>query len=187
MEDTKIEDFFHAHIDRALRKEGVSTAPLTERYLVGLLTGYAGQGIDDTPLALKLLGALEATPRERRLQLKEIGDTSLYVSGFWAESLERRAVDVDYYIGMGESAYGELAGGRDVRDPGTVVFADLARNFARFVRVLSCISDTVLPANTPEDVIKLYERWLKTGSHWARRRLAKLGVQLPSGATAVSQ
>ncbi len=85
-----------------------------------------------------MLEAVDAAPRERRTQLREIGDTSLYVSGFWTESLADKLVDVDYYIDLGGTAYGELARGGTgwTGDPFGDVFGELAENFARFVEVL---------------------------------------------------
>ncbi|MCG5051921.1 MAG: hypothetical protein KA712_03085 [Myxococcales bacterium] len=179
-----LESFFHAHIDRAMKHEGVSADPMTEHYLVVLLTGFAAAPIDDKPLALKMLGTLDLAPRQRRDQLRDIGDTSLYVSGFWAESLQRGPVDVDYYIGIGESAYGQLAHRTPLAagDPFVKVFADLAINFPRFVRVLAAISEMVNTEAGPKDIVRLYERWTRTGSRWARNRLAKLGVSLPDRA-----
>ena len=173
-----LETFFQEAVDRALKEQGVEANPLTEHYLVHLLANYAKQPIDDTPLALKLLGAVGAEPRERRERLREVGDTSLFVSGFWAESFARRLVDVDYYIGLGGTAYGELArtgmGWR--RDPYGDVYETLAENFARFVEVLMLISRRIMPPTGPQDVIRLYERWLQTRSGWAARRLAAAGV-----------
>ena len=58
-----------------------------------LLSGYAVQQIESAPLALRMLAAAEAPPRERRRHLRTIGDTSLYVSGFWSDSLADRMVD----------------------------------------------------------------------------------------------
>src|SRR3954454_2224804 len=107
--ESSIESFFQGEVDRALRAEGLTAGTLVEHYLVQLLAAYAAQPIDDAPLALKMLAAIEAAPRERRAHLREIGDTSLYVSGFWGESLDESPVDVDYYIEMGGTAYGELA------------------------------------------------------------------------------
>ncbi len=181
-----LESFFHAHIDRAMRREGVSADPMTEHYLVLLLAGFAAQPIDDKPLALRMLQACDLAPRQRRTQLRDIGDTSLYVSGFWAESLQRKVVDVDYYIGMGESAYGELARSAlpGNGDPFGAVFGELANNFARFARVLSSISETVAVDSGPKDIVRLYERWKRTGSTWARNRLTKLGVTLPNSTKA---
>jgi hypothetical protein len=179
MEQTEsLEAFFQEAVDRALREHGVEAQPLTEHYLVQLLATYASQPIDDTPLALKMLGAQAAAPREKRERLREVGDTSLFLSGFWAESFARRLVDVDYYIGLGGCAYGELArtgmGWR--RDPYGDVYGTLAENFARFVEVLTIISRRLMPPAGPRDVIKLYEKWLRTRSSWAARRLAALGV-----------
>src|SRR5438552_11746477 len=108
---TTVEGFFHEEVDRALRDKGLPIGTLVEHYLVQLLAAYAAQGIEDAPLALKLAEAADAPPRERRRSLREIGDTSLYVSGYWADSLGDKLVDVGYYISLGGSAYGELARG----------------------------------------------------------------------------
>lgn len=175
-----LESFFHEHIDRACKAEGVTAGPETEHYLVVLLAGYAAHPIDSKPLALRMLQSVDLAPRQRRDELRNIGDTSLYVSGFWSESLARSVVDVDYYIGMGESAYSELARSTPPRsgDPFVEVFGDLAVNFPRFVRVLSAISETLAGDTNPQDILKLYDRWQRTGSSWAKTRLARLGVSL---------
>src|SRR6185436_4288443 len=100
MEHTQsLETFFQEAVDQALKEQGVATDALTEHYLVQLLAHYARQPIDDSPLGIKMLEAANAEPRERRERLREVGDTSLYVSGFWTESFTRRLVDVEYYIG----------------------------------------------------------------------------------------
>jgi hypothetical protein len=173
-----LEPFFQDAVDRALKEQGVNVDPMTEHYLVHLLATYAKQPIDDSPLALKMLAASNAEPRERRERLREVGDTSLFVSGFWTESFARKLVDVEYYIGLGGTAYGELArigmGWR--RDPNTDVYETLAGNFSRFVDVLMLISRWIMPPTGPRDVIKLYEKWLQTRSSWAARKLATVGV-----------
>src|SRR5690242_3835660 len=102
--ESSIESFFHDEVERALQAEGLTAGTLVGHYLVQLLAAYAAQPIDDAPLALKMLAATQAAPRQRRAHLREIGDTSLYVSGFWGESLDGRLVDVDYYIEMGGTA-----------------------------------------------------------------------------------
>lgn len=180
-----LETFFHEAVDHALKEQRVDADPLTEHYLVQLLSTYAKQPIDDTPLAIKMLEASNAEPRERRERLRQVGDTSLFVSGFWTESFARRLVDVEYYIGLGGTAYGELArsglGWR--RDPHCDVYERLAAHFSRFVDVLMLISRRIMPPTGPRDVIKLYEKWLTTRSSWAARRLAALGVVPQRGGT----
>ncbi len=178
-----LESFFWGMLGEALKERSVETAPETEHYLVQMLTAYASQPVDETPLALKMLAAREAAPPERRRHLREVGDTSLFVSGFWSDSFARRAVDVDYYIGMGGIAYGQLARTGDgwVRDPNGSVYQELAERFARFVGVLEVLSRCLMPATTPQDIVKLYDRFKTTGSRWAASRLAALGVVLPAG------
>lgn len=173
--------FFKEEVDRAFKDEGMEPDRLTEHYLVQLLAAYAAQPIEERPLAVRLLEAIQASPRERRSTLREIGDTSLFVSGFWGDSLGRKLVDVDYYIDLGGTAYGELA--RDSggpHQPYAAVFGSLAENFSRFVEVLMTISRRTCRARNDRDVVRLYERWMRTKSGWAARRLAEAGV-MPGG------
>src|SRR3569623_205165 len=174
-----LESYFRDEVDLACKQEGLSGSP-TQPYLVRLLAAYAAQPIEDRPLGLRLLNAMGAAPRERRTHLREIGDTSLFLCGFWGDSLGRGLVDVGYYTDHGEMAYRELSHGPAIpapegaRVPG--VFGALARNFSRFVGVLMTISRRTARGRSPADVVRLYERWLRTKSSWAARRLAEEGV-----------
>src|SRR3954464_8674128 len=141
-----LETFFRSEVDQALRAEGLPAGGPTQPYLVNLLAAYAAQPIEGRPLGLQLLHAQQASPRERRTRLREIGDTSLFLSGFWGDSLGGKLVDVDYYIDLGGTAYGELARDGDRvpeprREPQATseVFAELATHFSRFVGVLMTI------------------------------------------------
>lgn len=187
--DSDLDAYFRDHVDKALKEEHLEPNPPTGEYLVRLLAAYAAQPIEDRPLALRLFEALGAPPRERRAQLREIGDTSLYLSGFWADSLASKAVDVDYYIEMGGAAYGELA--RASREanalPIAAVFAELATHFARFVEVLMIISHRTCRNRGNRDVVRLYERWLRTKSRWAARSLVEVGVMPPRRAPGMVQ
>jgi hypothetical protein len=180
--ESTVESFFREEVDRALRDQGLDLDELVEHYLVKLLAAYAAQPIDDAPLALKMLAAVEAAPRERRAHLREVGDTSLYLSGFWGDSLLEGALDLDYYIELGGSAYGELAragGGGRALDPFASVFGELASNFPRFVDVLERVSRRTTRCASNQDVLRLYRRWQRTRSRWAEARLAALGVVTP--------
>lgn len=174
--------FFQNQVDEAFRTEGLERDEHTEHYLVRLLSDYAAQPIDDAPLALRLMTAMNEPPFERRHHLREIGDTSLFVSGFWTDSLDKSPVDVDYYIALGGSAYGMLAKAAPtatkqlVGEPHRSVFQQLAENFGRFVEVLMTVRQRTWRARNPTDMVRLYERWMRTKSRWAARRLAELGV-----------
>ena len=97
----------------------------------------------------------------------------LLVSGFFAESLHRGPVDVDYYVSMGEYAYGSLS--RRDEDAFGEVFAELAGKFVGFMDVLSDISDRTGFASNA-DILRLYEKWLRTGSPREGQRLIDRGI-----------
>jgi hypothetical protein len=173
---TSVAEFFQDRIADALRNQGLDATTPTECYLVSLLSDFTTSPPDDEPLALKMARAVQS-PDERVRQLKEVGDTSLYLSGFFADSIQRRLLDVDYYIQMGGAAYTEL--GRYFRgNPHSQVFGEvydeLGTKFPRFVDVFAEVSER--STTSDHDLVHLYERWLRTGSEWMERRLRAQGV-----------
>ena len=181
--DSNIASFFHELLTSTIRNQGLDTSEPTEHYLVNLLSAFAKQSPDDEPLALKLASAAFASPDERARQLKEVGDTSLYVSGFFGESLQRKLIDVDYYVQIGGAAYVELAHyfrGYRHSDVFGAVYDELGHKFPRFVDVLAEISEQT-SVTSQQSVVQLYERWLRTGAEWIERRLRALGVLTTRG------
>jgi hypothetical protein len=178
LKSTSVAEFFHEVLTAAIKNQGVDTSESTECYLVNLLSTFTKAPLDDEPLALKLASAAYATPGERVRHLKEVGDTSLYVSGFFSDSLQRKLVDVDYYIQIGGAAYGQLAAyfrGYHESEVFGEIYDELGTKFPRFVDVLNEISEqTAMTSNL--GLVQLYERWLKTGSAWMARKLRERGV-----------
>src|SRR5204863_4772518 len=151
---------------------------LTSFYIVQLLAGFAerpvSMGTDvSTPLGFRLARALDAGGIRQRISLKEIGDLALFISGFFSDSLNRKLVDVDYYVSIGGSAYNALS--RVETDTFSPVFAELAEKFVGFVDVLSEVSERTSCASNA-DLLRLYEKWLKTGSRRSGQLLAERGV-----------
>ncbi|MSP16763.1 MAG: hypothetical protein EXR73_09175 [Myxococcales bacterium] len=175
-----VSGYFHEVLTEALTAQKVEAGEPTEFYLVNLLTEFtATPQLMDEPLSLRLAETTTASPAERRRGLKEIGDTSLYVSGFFADSLARRMVGVEYYMSIGERAYSQLAhvaGG----DHGEV-YDELADKFTRFVDVLAEIRGRTNIAGST-NLLRLYEAWLETGSDWMERRLRAAGMIDPAAA-----
>jgi hypothetical protein len=168
-------EYFKELVEGALAHQHIAAGELTSFYVVNLLTGFLQQPAEDdqTPLAFRLADALDAAGIRQRASLKQIGDFSLFVSGFFADSLNRKLVDVDYYVSIGGTAYTALS--RHETDTFSPVFAELADNFVRFVDVLSEVSERAsLSSNV--DLLRLYERWLKTGSRRSGQLLAERGV-----------
>jgi hypothetical protein len=171
-------EYFRSLVESALEHQHVKARALTSYYLVNLLcdslrVGAGGAPLDDEPLALRLARALESGGEEQRARLRTLGDVSLFVSGFFSDSLRRKVVDVDYYVSMGEYAYASLS--RWERDTFAETFGELADRFSAFVDVLGEVSEqSGLTSNN--DLLRLYERWLRTGSRRSGQQLAERGI-----------
>jgi len=180
-EETPME-FFREQLGRAMEHQKVSTSAFTECYLVNLLaSGVQGDplpppqpGFDESPLAFLYIRALRASRHERARLLRAMGDTALFISGFFADSLQRKLVDVDYYRSMGGRAYAHL-GDEEVRPFGPSVFRELAARFMQFADLLQEVSEASRLTNQAS-VVRLYERWAHTGSRRAAILLAELGL-----------
>ena len=168
-------EYFKDLVDGALEHQHVNAGELTAFYVVHLLTGFLQRSGDNDsePLALKLATALEAGGLRQRATLKQIGDVSLFISGFFSDSLRRKLVDVDYYVCIGGYAYNTLS--HHESDMFSPVFAELGEKFAAFVDVLSEVSERTA-CRSNGDLLRLYEKWLKTGSRRSGELLIELGV-----------
>ena len=183
-----LRDYFRTSIEDVISRQGAGIDPDATHYVVNLLTlfsrseefytdepEYAGL----KPLALMLADAADAATVEARNQsLRRIGDVALFVSGFFADSLATRAVDVDYYICMGENAYGSLSEGVRGTFRGSAfahIFRELALKFQVLVDVLNDVRDEAR-RESDHDLLRAYEVWRKTGSRRARALLEQHGV-----------
>jgi hypothetical protein len=168
-------EYFKDLVNGALAHQRLSAGELTSFYVVHLLASFLGRSANDDgePLALKLARALDAGGAQQRASLKQIGDVSLFVSGFFSDSLRRKLVDVDYYATIGGFAYSSLS--RYESDTFSPVFAELAEKFYGFVDVLSEVSERTSCASNA-DLLRLYEKWLKTGSRRSGQLLVERGV-----------
>jgi len=171
-------EYFRDLVESALRRQHIEAHELTSFYLVNLLTGFvhvdrSTTTPEDEALGIRFVKALQTAGMRQRDELRHVGDLSLFISGFFADSLTRSPVDVDYYISLGEYAYGSLA--RQGDDAFGDVFDELAGRFAAFVDVLGEVSErSALASNA--DLLRLYERWLRTGSRRSGELLAARGI-----------
>ena len=175
-------EYFKELVDSALIRQHIQAGDLTAYYLVNLLCQFVrpdkrGSDLDTEPLAIRLTTALQTGGSEQRARLRSLGDFSLFTSGFFSDSLRRRTIDVDYYVSMGEYAYGSLS--RRDEDAFAEVFGELARKFVGYMDVLADISErTALTSSA--DLLRLYEKWLRTGSSRDGRKLIDRGI-VPNG------
>jgi len=177
-------EYFREQVVTALQRQKVETSAFTEYYLVDLLARCvegrampaADPETDPMPLSMLYLRALQAASRERARQLRAMADTALFVSGFFPESVSDRVGDLRFYHRLGGDAYRRLSRERDEHGAFTPdVFSELAARFREFADVLTLVSEASR-ATTPTSVLRLYERWMQTGSRLAAERLAREGV-----------
>jgi hypothetical protein len=183
-----VDEFFHEVVTDALTAVDLEASEPASWYLVGLLGDFTRTLPTDEPLGLKLAQtAIE--PGERVRTLKQVGDTSLYVAGYFAESLSRSLVDVDYYVGLGQNAYSQLASRLGSTTGGSLreVYAELAAEFPRFVDVLAAVRKRISIAelNGTTDVGRLYEIWLRTRDEWVEKKLKDAGILVDPGSKVI--
>jgi hypothetical protein len=181
-----MEGFFGEALDRALAAHGLGATEAASRYVVGLLCDFArpdreSRPVLERPLTLLLRDALGARGAERFRRLRKLGDGVLYVLGFFGSSVERRGADTGYVMTVGSSAYSHASAmlrlGNAV-PAGPDVLGELADKYPGFVEVLNDVAESELAgaASTDEGVLRLYERWRRTGSERLAEQLGALGL-----------
>jgi hypothetical protein len=177
-------DYFKEVVGSALQQRNMRTFPMAEAYLVQLLGQYVNsdnffedqEGRKSNPMLAEMFLKAQSTQTMtvKIEMLKRLGDVSLYVSGLFGDSLNRKIVDIDYYADMGGQAYGSLA--ETIKeDTFRKVFSEYSARFLEFVDVLTLISQKVFLQNN-ESLLRLYDRYLKTGSELARETLLEKGI-----------
>jgi hypothetical protein len=168
--------YFSEIITEAFERRKFKTSPIIATYLVDLLDMYiiSENSKMNVTFAEQLLRAANADRACRVEILRRLGDTSLYVSGVFGDSLRHKIVDVDYYAEIGGLAYGHLA--TEMKDESLgIVFREFSERFLDYVDVLTIVGQsTGLQSN--QDLLRLYERYIATGSPLAKGQLEEKGL-----------
>lgn len=180
------EQHFSEVITEAFQERHVQPQPYVQAYLVQLLKHYLDSknfhqplGNDSTEkppetFAEMYLHAMNCESPKNREMMRVVADRSLYLTGFFADSLNRKVVDIDYYVEIGSAAYLNLSSWT-TDDSLSFVFQTFSKRFLDFVEVLNYISEKSL-VQSDQNVLRLYDRYLRTGSDLAREKLTELGV-----------
>ncbi|MGR8948877.1 MAG: hypothetical protein ACU84Q_12575 [Gammaproteobacteria bacterium] len=180
IETKNLRSYFSEELARASENQSIAIDDDVAAYLTQLLTEFSNpvqlfdkteNGVELKPLALHYLAALEAdTTETRHNALRRLGDIALFISGLFPASLNRKIMDVDYYVAMGGTAYSHLHDVLHLR-----VFAELADRFVSFVDLLAEIAENS-SISTNRDVMRDYEIWLQTGSPRLLNKLRRQGI-----------
>jgi hypothetical protein len=182
-----ISEYFQEVVTDAMRARHVEATEAASTYLVGLLCDFAhpdeeAESPFTQPLTFLLRDAMEAVGAERFRRLRTLGDGILYALGFFGGHIELKGVDRGYVVGVGTSAYDHAAAMLRMNtaslSAGTHVLAEMSAKFERFVQVLADVAEGSMAsaANDGRSLVKLYERWLRTGSSRLAGELATRGI-----------
>lgn len=190
-----VQGFFHEVVEDAIKARRVEATEGATRYLVAVLADFAhpdrrAEEALERPLTLLLDEALhvpDAAERFERLRL--LGDGVLYGCGFFGESFEARGVDTKYLHQLGTRAYGAASSMLRAAQEGPDLFGELAEKFGIFVDVVGEVADATIAMGTesPKGLLKMYERWLRTGSERLASALTSRGMMPTRGAKGVIQ
>jgi hypothetical protein len=190
-----VSHFFSEAVEEAKKSRGIDATEGATQYLVGLLTDFAhpngrvGQAMG-RPLAFLLDEALrEPDPGERFERLRSLGDGVLYACGFFGDHFEAKGLDHGYLVGIGARAYGTAGSMLLGEESGVGLFGELSHNFDRFVDVVSEVADATMASSTASSrgLLRVYERWLKTGSDRLAHALTTQGLVPTRGPKGVMQ
>jgi hypothetical protein len=184
-----ISTYFHDVVEEAIKARRVEATDGATRYLVALLSDYArpdyraGETMH-RPLAFLLDEAMHtADPAERFERLRALG----------GENFEAKGVERGYLFGIGAVAYGGASSMLRVSAADAArkldIYRELADKFSSFVGVLAEISDATIAGGVAgsRDLLKVYERWLKTGSDRLAQTLTSHGLVPLRGAKGTLQ
>jgi len=182
------EQHFSEALKEALTHRKVKSFPQLETYLVHMLKHYLDSKNLFSPVVVRIenseqkpetlaemyLVAMSADSPKNKEIMKILADRSLYLAGFFGDSLQKKIVDIDYYSDIGSVAYSNLATWTK-DDHLSQVYKTFSKRFLDFVDVLSYISDKS-QVQSDHNVLRLYEKYIRTGSEVAREKLSQMGI-----------
>jgi len=178
-------EFFASELRTTLDNHGVSARPPSFNYLVSLLVNSissdqffkvsADGQYEDTLLFDLYVEYTQSSLERQRALLQRIGDLCLVISGYFGESLQSKLVDIEYYFGMGGTAYQTLSA-LETNTISKRVYEELSGKFQPYSNVLGEMGErSGIQSN--KDILRLYERWMATGSERLRKLLSEQGIQ----------
>lgn len=172
IEDSRL--YFYEAITEALGRLHLEVEHWTEFYLAELLTRQVDKPVPEEPFVTQLQAAVESSsPEQRFLRFREMGDSALFLVGFCEAAVSSRGVSRKYVTNMGGYAYRSAASLSD--DGMSRVYVTLSDGFDDFVHVLDEVRE-MTSLRTQQDILKLYEKWQRTGSTRDAQKLQKAGV-----------
>ena len=165
-------EYFREMVDAAIAHQRVMAAADTAAYVAKMLAGFVRADARFTVMSVRVADGA-APSLEQQASLQQVGDVSLFVAGFFADSLHRSWLGAGDLARIGGAAY--LALSRGTSDERSHVFAELARRFSIYVDVLEEVSER--SASTSDlSLLRLYGKWLRTRNNRTEAILIERGL-----------
>jgi hypothetical protein len=184
----RVDEFFCEIVSNAVAEQGYDATFESRAYVTALLADYAtphgAREFLRQPMGTSLLLAMQSHSADRFNRLRAVGDEALFVSGFFADHLSQRGLELSYASDLGSVAYD--AAGQLLRRIHTGkapdVFSELASKFGMFVELLQVVSDSLhsQAIRSQTSLLELYERWRRSGSSKLGEALVQRGI-MPLG------
>lgn len=178
--DERLGYFLKQKLDEVLRRNRIDTTETAQFYVWNLLLNPTVAEIDrqraTLPLAITYSQAKSRGIGNRQSvkDFRFVGDTCLLVAGFWWNSLSRSLVDVDYFIGLGRSAYNNV---RRTDSELSEVLGELSERFGEVTNALVEMSIILKMAKTSDaEILRMYEVWTHTHNRVLARILVEQGI-----------
>jgi hypothetical protein len=182
------EEHFSEVLKEACQQRQVKSQPQVEAYLVQLLKFYLDSrnlhgpsvvvetSTEKPPetFAEMYLHAMNSETAKKQELMRTVADRALYLTGFFSDSFQRKIVDIDYYVDIGSAAYSNLSSWTK-KDSLATVYSTFSKRFHDYVEVLNYVSEKS-QVQADQNVLRLYDRYLRTGSDLAREKLTEMGV-----------
>ncbi|OGT38827.1 MAG: hypothetical protein A3F12_04785 [Gammaproteobacteria bacterium RIFCSPHIGHO2_12_FULL_38_14] len=140
-----------------------------EAYLVTLLNHYTNKPeILRQVFAMAYLDACHLEENARRTSLQAVGDQCLLFTGLFPHAIQRRMVNISYFVDIGRSAYASIS------VHGNDLYGSLAIQFIVLMDILQSI-------RSDHDLLPLeaYEQWQSLGSERALKILKQYTQAIP--------
>jgi len=187
--DLNPKEYFRSELHKASSQLKISLGEDLEYYMVNLLCDFIKlehlqepvgheTTIFDAPLTVLYQKALEQQLPDQKIRiLKYLGDTSLYVAGYFQDYFNRKTFNMKYYIDMGSNAYSSvsnlLENQPNAHQRG--VYSDLSENFVSLVDLVAEISH-FNGVESNKNILAIYDRWNQSNSGRLRKILEDSGI-----------
>jgi len=183
------QEFFQEKISQTVSEHSFLLDQEIEYYMVNLLCEFiepdkffkVDEEIDifETPLAFILQKALDSTADRQIVIYKLLGDTSLYMGGFFQDFFNNKPYDIKYFMSLGTLAYKNVANLLKQKNPEKTFFSlynNISQSFPTMIDVISHISASSFDVKNSQSVLELYDRWSKSDSEILRKKIEESGI-----------